>query len=215
MTLSPAIIFRRTASLMSAHPLPGLLWAMVLIAIGTAMDMLTGGDTPYFLAYCAVTMFGEFLFTSALLRGEGAQHAWGRPGRAVSFVGLVLVMEAAILLGFLLLILPGLYLYARWLVAAPLIIGEGTRMWEAMQISWKRTRAGAWPITLALILMFLPAAVGTVWMLFSYPEYGPVTIGLALAVNTLCSTSCIVVFYAAVAIHLGLGTDAVDSRAAE
>jgi hypothetical protein len=206
-------LLRRAAELFRAHPLPGLLWFIVLVAIAVAIDTLTDGDGRYDIFISLAATFAQFTLVGAILRGEGWHRAWAKPGRAASFIGLGIVTGLAILGGLALLILPGLYLYARWIIATPLVIGEGARMGEAMSISWRRTRTLAAPLTIALVLIYVPFVAGLLVMICFYPPAGPAPPIIALVANTLFFLPSIAAWYLAVAVHGLLGGSGEDRSA--
>ncbi len=84
-------------------------------------------------------------------------------GRTVDRVpGLVLasfVTALATVLGLLLLIVPGLLIYARWSAASPLIVIEGQRPFDALETSNGLVRGRTWPVLGAIVIVFLLAFV--------------------------------------------------------
>ncbi|MCI4589297.1 hypothetical protein MOK15_04175 [Sphingobium sp. BYY-5] len=83
--------------------------------------------------------------------------------RLTGLFGLSILSGLATLLGLLLLILPGLFLYLRWFMAWPIFVGERTNIIEAMKISWQRMKgwevAAGLPVG-ALLLLFLAGLIG-------------------------------------------------------
>ena len=75
------------------------------------------------------------------------------PAKFLSLWGMTIVSSIAILLGCVLLLLPGIYLAARWMIAAPAIIGEDLSAGAGMRESWERTRDSVWPIAGALVIV--------------------------------------------------------------
>lgn len=77
----------------------------------------------------------------------------------VSRLGLYLCVAIATsimtVLGFLLLIIPGVWLMARWMLAGPIVLGETMGFGESMSESWARTRPIAWPLFWALFLLYV------------------------------------------------------------
>ncbi|MET0307890.1 MAG: hypothetical protein ABW023_04215 [Sphingomonas sp.] len=201
---------RQTAMLVSRNPVPGVIALLVPIGMGTAFDAVPGSDARMSIFLSIASVFAQFLLTSAILRGEGRHHAWGKPGRAASFVGLGIVTGLAIGFGFLLLGVPGLFLFARWIATTPLVVGEGMTMGEAMQVSWQRTRFGTIAIMTNLILILIPGLGALLVMIFGYPEYGPVPVTLAIASNLLLYASLVMSWYLAIAVHIL--TDSVEAE---
>lgn len=101
----------------------------------------------------------QYAAIQMILRAEGAMRGGGR-ARIVALLLLSIVTELGIALGLILLILPGLYLAARWLLAAPVLIAERATIGEAMGESMRRTE-GVWlTLALALLLSGVPLAAG-------------------------------------------------------
>jgi hypothetical protein len=71
-----------------------------------------------------------------------------------SFWGMNILSNIAILVGCMLLILPGLYLAARWLIAGPALIVEDRSAGEGLRESWERTRSSVWSAMGALLLLY-------------------------------------------------------------
>lgn len=182
----------------------------MLVAAGVAVDAFTDGDPRNQILIALPMTFAQFALVSALMRGAGLHRAWAQPGRVASYVGLGIVTGLAIFAGLMLLILPGLYLYARWIVTTPLVVGEGARMGEAMARSWRRTARAGVPIAAALALVNLPFVASMVVMLYLYPAYGPAPLGVALLSNMLFFASSIASWYLAVAAHALLGGSGED-----
>ncbi len=61
----------------------------------------------------------------------------------------------------MLLIVPGIVLFVRWYIAAPLLIGSNDRFATVLEESWRATGPHFWPILGALAVVYFPAlAVG-------------------------------------------------------
>jgi hypothetical protein len=85
------------------------------------------------------------------------------PGRALAaaakvlpaYLAAVLIITPVTTLGFLLLIVPGLYLFARLFLMAPVVVIEGLGPVAALRRSWALTADSGWTITLFLALALL------------------------------------------------------------
>jgi hypothetical protein len=93
-------------------------------------------------------------------------------GKAVPILLTSFFMSAMIALGFLLLVLPGIYLSVAYLLAIPLVIERGLSPWQAMEASRKAIsqhwfKVFGWLITLGLIILVsaLPLGIGLIWSL--------------------------------------------------
>jgi len=187
-----------TAALLRAHPLPALIAVVVLVAPATLFDTQPGGGQLANLGVPIISLFAQYMVTRAVLRGENLQR---EPGNAGSFIGVSIVTGLAIGLGMLLLIVPGLYLYARWSIAMPLVIGEGKTMSEAMDDGGVRTAGHIVPIMLAFAAINLTWLAGFAVIWFVYPPAGPPSLPVAIAGNLLLLGALVIDWYAAVAIY--------------
>lgn len=79
----------------------------------------------------------------------------GRAGFG-SLFGLNLLSGLAIIVGFLLLIVPGIYLMARWSAADAALLSEGEGVSAALGESWEMTASHIWPIIGALLVVYVP-----------------------------------------------------------
>jgi hypothetical protein len=75
--------------------------------------------------------------------------------RLPALVAANLAAGVAIVVGLVLLVVPGLLLWARWSAAAPLIVLEGKGPIEALQLSNDLVRGRTWKVVGALLLILL------------------------------------------------------------
>ncbi len=74
--------------------------------------------------------------------------------------GLSFLMGLGILPGLILLIVPGLYVMARWSAALPALVDGTPGVINAMRQSWAITRDGVWPIVAMLAVLFIMLIIG-------------------------------------------------------
>ncbi len=195
------MFLQRSWALMREDSVPGLL-AMTAIAVPWVVIDVTGTDR-YFTFFASVAgTFAQFLLTSALLRHAQAHAALGRPGRAASFIGVSFVTTMAIGAGLAVLLLPGVFLYARWLIAMPLVIGEGATTGQALRESWRAMAMWMRPALVAVAGVLFPGIASLLVMFAFYPDFGPVAALPAIACNLLLATSLVSAWYLAVAAYL-------------
>jgi uncharacterized membrane protein len=80
--------------------------------------------------------------------------------RWISFAFLGLIKTVLILIGFLLLIVPGIYLSVRWMFAELLVIDKGLRPLEALKASSELTKGYRWKLFLFSLVMMILILVG-------------------------------------------------------
>ena len=124
-------------------------------------NFATGAITPlfYFSVAAAITLFSIFssmLTQGALVRATIA-HSEGREASfsESALAGLRVVLplfvlgilfSLGLLLGFVLLIIPGIFLYLMWAVAAPALVEERTGIFGAFNRSSYLTKGARWQI---------------------------------------------------------------------
>ena len=122
-------LFAKTGALIRDN----LPLALTAIALLTLVDVLQEAEPGYRQGAGAVSLIVSLVFqyqvTSAVLVREGLAERGAR-GRFWALLGLNILSGVAILLGLLLLIVPGIYLLVRWSVSVPVLIaaaGGGPR----------------------------------------------------------------------------------------
>lgn len=108
----------------------------------------------YFLFYFLVTA----AVIIALMQRENLIWRHRTAGVAL-FYSVITYSIASIgqIIGLVFLILPGLYLIARWYIAVPIIIGRGMRIIEGLGKSWDVTRSSAGAIMGFVLVTIIPS----------------------------------------------------------
>jgi uncharacterized membrane protein len=180
-----------------------------LLFVG-ALTVLNGAVGYYGLEYTTVTqqiLNGILAFTVSVagtyflyeavlartgLRSRGADDAF------LPFIGLAIITALAVMAGFVALILPGLYLIARWSVAAPVLIVGGKGPIKAMQDSWERTKGSDFSIFVVVLLFYGVPTLASIAMSVVFGPEDPLGIGLsqlASAVATALGVAMAVALY--------------------
>jgi hypothetical protein len=102
----------------------------------------------------AALLLGQFQLTKASLASftvgtGGTERFW-------PMMGLCILSELGLVIGFGLLIVPGLVLWARWLLSGPILMAEGVGIIEALQRSWRETSANSWLLVQAFAFVYGP-----------------------------------------------------------
>lgn len=165
-----------------------LLYCVVNIALSFVLGWLTGspGETPQeaspmglvqqaFVAFATIPLWVGITFIGVAIASD-------RPARATSivswygkiiklFVTYVLMM-LMILIGLLLLVLPGVYLMVAYQLALPLVADKDLGPWEALETSRKAvthkwfTFFGLWLIAAVVIMAsMLLIGIPMIWLL--------------------------------------------------
>jgi hypothetical protein len=175
-------------------------WLLILTGLFVAADLSREDPNTYNLlnlvGSCTVTVAQYFVTRGSV----SPNHAeFGRGGSFARFFLFSIAGGLAILLGLVLLVLPGIFLAVRWAAAAPALISEDLPLGEAFGRSWRGTKTHFWSILLLFAAIWVPtlllAAVAT-WL-----EPGPVWLGASLIFNLPVNASIIVGWLAAVAVY--------------
>ena len=151
------------------------------IAIVAGISILS---TPVY----TVLMAGLFRYYLKLIRGEEARIAdafagFGSSAGSLALLGLVSAVLTWI--GYILCVLPGIYLNVAWIFSIPLVIDRGLGFWEAMELS-RRVVSKHWFIVFALLLVmglvsisgliaccvgiFVTMTIGSVALMYAYED---------------------------------------------
>jgi hypothetical protein len=148
-------------------------------------NYLSGAITPlfYFSIAAGITLFSIFssmLTQGALVRAtiahsEGREASFGESAMAGLRVVLPLLLlgilfSLGLMLGFVLLIVPGIFLYLMWAVAAPALVEERTGVFGAFNRSSYLTKGARWHIlalglVMVLIYLIFSAVIGATLVL--------------------------------------------------
>lgn len=152
-------IVDETLGVLERCKVPALVFVTLLTVINAAATYygLAYTSVPHELAKGAfaftVGLVGAYLLFEAMLRRTGflageAEDAF------LPYIGLSILYMLGVGLGLVLIVLPGLFLMARWSVASPLVIVRGGSPIKAMQDSWERTKGNEFPILVAIVVLF-------------------------------------------------------------
>jgi uncharacterized membrane protein len=171
----------------------GVVWAgtavmyLALLALMLAGALLFSLDLPLSVTgafvlntfWQTVVQVVLLVFLAGLLRigidkVEGAAVSWRHIFSGFSLfwpIAVATVLQMVLIsIGFLLLILPGIYLSIGYAMTLPLIIDQGLSPWQAMEASrraihpvWWRMAALFLASTLLLFLSLIPLGLGLIW----------------------------------------------------
>ncbi|MFT5729930.1 MAG: hypothetical protein ACI8PB_004103 [Desulforhopalus sp.] len=148
----------------------------------TTLEPEGGGVTSYLLSalFQVVTEVVSMLFIAGLLfmgirHVAGDKVSWKMIFHGFSFTGKIIVVSILqfilVTIGFLLLILPGIYLVVGYAMAIPLIVDKNLSPWEALETSRKAVHKVWWKVAALYIVMSLiflvaliPLGIGLIWV---------------------------------------------------
>lgn len=177
---------------------------LILAALGTAWDYRYP-DSWASLPLNIASAIAQYWIVRQALAREGLLAA-NLSGAPVSYVGVSFVSQIGILLGFVLLIVPGIVLVLRWAPAVPLVLGvERLSTNDALGEAWKRTKGHWQAIGAAYLLALIPFAGA----IFAYAwETAGVSAQLAApgVANILINLSIALMWMLSVAVYQGFAS---------
>lgn len=128
-----------------------------LTAIDVAADQVSSGLLAMLPGAIGSVIAHYYLIATALNR-LGLRKA-GTSNRFWDFWGLLILSGFIILWGFAALIVPGLYLSARWAAAGPVLVSGDSQVGAALDQSWKMCGPSAWAIVATSLVIYVPTVL--------------------------------------------------------
>jgi hypothetical protein len=135
-----------------------ILVTLFLITAGYALLDLAPNKGAGGIPRLIVGVIAQYHFVEALLP-EGAEATPGGKRKYRSLFVTGFLGGLGILIGGVLLILPGVYLMALWAIATPLVVAEGMNGIDALKASWHATSNARWPLFFVFLTCIAALAV--------------------------------------------------------
>lgn len=158
-----------------------LIYLIVLTAGGVAVDQMVDFEAASLALSILMVALGYWLTVSMLREGGLAPNGL-RSGFGTYFV-LSFVSGIAIMLGLVVLIVPGLFLLVRWLPVYGYGLVEGEGAIEALGTSWNETEGHALPIFITVLAPSALWSLALVIYAIALDEYEIVEIVPSIAAN--------------------------------
>jgi hypothetical protein len=168
-----------------------------MTGVGVAADLLGRNGAAINLIFFPVSLLLQYELTLAALAHRGLVQRRGRR-RLWALLGLGILSGLGILAGLVLLVLPGLYLYVRWSLGAPILIAEEAGPAEALSRSGAEVSGRFWPVAGLFLLVASPWLVGLGSAAVAGDEVTPLS---SLALNLPIDLSLVAGWLAAVAVY--------------
>ncbi|MBN8843378.1 MAG: hypothetical protein J0H88_09035 [Sphingomonadales bacterium] len=182
----------------------GLAWlgtAGIGLASDLAMDRIGGTGSGILILYGIAITFIQVWITRETLRRAGVEAAMPTAASLSVYLQGVLI-GLGVIVGGLLLILPGLYVFARWYLASVILIERGSGRRAAMSRSWEMLDVH-WPAALgAGLIMFALSAAPLVVTLTAPALIDEFGVGWLLATNLFAAVGLVGGYLVAVALYL-------------
>lgn len=177
--------------------------AVAGVASDVAIERFGGSGSGVLIGYGIAITFIQVWITREALEQAGIVPAMP-VANALSVYLQGMLIGLGILLGLVLLVLPGLYVFARWYLAGPLLVREGTGRRAAIQRSWDML-AVHWPAALGVGLILFALSVAPLAVELSAPalaaKYG---FGWLIATNLVAAVGIVGGYLAAVSLLLNI-----------
>jgi hypothetical protein len=201
-TANAATILKKAASNALADP----LWVIVTFLFLTVPAIWATLNLPEHQATRLSTFLGlaglvpQVLLTErALWRLGLMQVDYGkRPSFLPRAFGQSFVAGAAIILGLVLVVIPGLVLLARWSVSLPAMIARNEGIMDSLGSSWQLTANRFWLCLSSILLCWIPL-VGLVVVVF-YTAAFPLLLE-SVVTETLLSIAILLSWFTSVALY--------------
>lgn len=165
-------IIERMFRLLRDNAVPVAIATLALAALGTAWDHYNP-ESWFSLPLSIASAIAQYWIVRQALARAGLLAA-DLSGAPRSFIGVSILSNLGIMLGLVLLIVPGIILILRWTPAVPLVLGaERLRTDDALGEAWKRTKGHGLAIAAAYALTLIPfagAALAYAWEVYALPE---------------------------------------------
>jgi hypothetical protein len=189
-----------TVRLMRVNAGLALLALGMMTATGVAADLYPDFMVFANIASLIVNLVLQYEISSALLRHYGLLERRSGGRRLWALLGLNMLSGIAILLGLVLLILPGIYLLVRWSAAVPALISEDAGITESLTRSEKAVEGRFWHVFAAIALVWT-VGIGAAVPSMLLPEDQSLIASLTL--NLPLNLTLIAGWHLAVAIYAG------------
>ncbi len=183
--LTVAEIFGEIARLANANA--GIVVACVfgLAILNVVLDHVMPGNSSTLPANLA-NLGAQYGLITLVLTGLGLREGNARFG---AFFGINFLAGLGILLGIVLLVVPGLFLAARWSAANAALLAEGEGVNAALGRSWDMTAASVWPIVGVQLVIFVPALVIGFGAMFTLDTLMPIVGSAIMYVALFAATT--------------------------
>jgi hypothetical protein len=195
-------IIDKSLAVLERAVVPGLIFVAALTVINSAIGYFTANAAP--LSKLAVTpltivigVFFSYQLLKAIVDRTGLRS---RSDKEVflTYFGLAILYGLGVALGLILLVIPALFLIARWSLAQTLVVARGDGIKQAFGESWERTSGNEFQIIVAVLLFVMVPMVISVTATFMFGQAnltGIIVSQLATAVGSLLSLCMGVALY--------------------
>ncbi|WP_305096295.1 hypothetical protein [Croceibacterium aestuarii] len=202
MTIVPArelkigTIVEGTLELLERCKGPVAIYIVALTIINGAIDFYTVDRTAILQVLAkgginfVVGVVAAYQLLEVLLRRTGNRPAGG-DDLFLAYCVLSVLYTLGVMAGFIMLILPGLFFMARWIIAQPLLLSRrGGGAIASLKESWARTSGSEFPILVAMLALVFALIAISALAGYLYEKSDPVGIAISqLAASAMSAVS--------------------------
>jgi len=153
-------IIEKTMTVIEINAVPALIFVAVLALVVSPITYFTVEAAPLSkLAVALLTIMiqtlASFLLLSIMIRRTGLLSRT-KEDVFLTYLGLGVLSALAVLVGFILLVLPALFLMARWSIAPSLVVARGDGVMQAFGESWQKTSGSEFQIIVVVLALIIP-----------------------------------------------------------
>ncbi len=167
-------VFERTIDVYKAHfktlimaglAIFGVVFILSVLLLMAVFSGNAGGAIFGVLVFACLAIVANFFYTGMVIRvvqyhGDGREHSVGELFESVKPVIVPLIFTGILAglfigLGFVALIVPGLFVMTHLAVVAAVVVVERISYIDAMKRSWEMVKGNAWTVFAILIVMMI------------------------------------------------------------
>jgi hypothetical protein len=198
---SAGYLLGETARLVRVNAGIAIVAVGVLTLLGVVSDLYPDFAGPAGLGTLIATLVLQYEISRATLVHYDLLNGWTGRRRLWALLGLSIISGIGILIGLILLIVPGAYLVVRWSAAVPALIAEETGILDSMERSAAAVEARYWHVFAAMLVVWTPFVAATLAAVVVVPEDQFAVASVAL--NLFLNLALVAGWHLAVAIYAG------------
>jgi hypothetical protein len=198
---SAGYLLGETAHLLRANAGMAVVALGVMTLLGVAADLYPDFAGPAGLGTLIASLVLQYEISRAMLvhyhlldGGAGRRRLW-------ALLGLNIISGLGILVGLILFIVPGAYLFVRWSAAAPALIAEEAGVYDSLERSAAAVEGRFWHVFAAMLVIWMPSVAAILAGAVVVPEDQILVASLTL--NIPLNLSLVAGWHLAVAIYAG------------
>lgn len=156
--LDVSTILQRMMQVVSSNRAAVLIYVAAMAGVSILIQALGEEEWSVTLIYSVAGLAADYLLLRWMLVETGLKRE-GEGGGFGAYFAIGLLSGLALILGFLLLVIPGVILLVRWVAAESIVLSEDRGVSESLSESWSMTEPHFWPLLAVTLLGFLPYVV--------------------------------------------------------